>query len=99
MSKLTLEEKKLQQIRMQLFGKDRPVTNSKTVRSGNSIAVKSTPSAPMSSVSHAHASEAVFLNRDLVKVVLLSFLMIGSQLVLYYLSSQGIINLNVFHLF
>ncbi len=98
MSKLTLEEKRLQQIRMQLFGKERPNPKAKVVVSSTATDKKA-PSKATSSVSHAHASEAVFLNQDLIKVLILSFLMIGSQLVLYYLSSQGIINLNVFHLF
>lgn len=98
MSKLTLEEKRLQQIRMQLFGKERPNPKAKVVISGQTSDKIST-SKISSSVSHAHASEAVFLNQDLVKVLVISFLMIGSQLVLYYLSSQGIINLNVFHVF
>lgn len=97
MAKLTLEEKRLQNLRMQLFGKERPaatksVKQSSTENSSPKIEVKSY-SAPV------HTVEAAFLKQDLIKVAALSGAAIGIQFLLYFLSLRGIIHLTVFHIF
>ncbi len=97
MGKLTLEEKRLQQIRQQLFGKERP---SAKVTKQSAINTKEvTTPAYTSSATPANLGEARYLRQDISKVLVLSLLAVGSQLGFYYLSTQGIISLNMFHLF
>ncbi len=97
MSKLTLEEKRLQQIRQQLFGKERPSTKaSKSVVLDTKVT--STPNY-FTSVAANNLGEARYLKQDISKVIILSILAVAGQFILHYLSTQGIINLNVLHLF
>ena len=99
MSKLTLEEKRLQQLRMQLFGKERKITKVIKPSSGpaSKMPLESKPTTSLLQGNQTH--EAKFLKQDISKVMILSLLAVGSQIVLYYLSTQGIIRLDVFHLF
>lgn len=99
MAKLTLEEKKLEKIRLQLFGKEQTVSAKKASPfvKQNATINESTPI--KSHASSAHSVESGFMKKDLMKVAVLSLVAIGGQFLLYYLSLQGIINLNVFHIF
>jgi hypothetical protein len=99
MAKLTLEEKRLEKIRMQLFGKERPSSEKKTATfiKKTSEIVDAPP--VKNYISSTHSIDSRFMQRDLMKVAVLSFVAIGGQFLLYYLSLQGIINLNMFHLF
>lgn len=102
MSKLTLEEKRLQQIRMQLFGKDRQTNvSSKKVTSANVTEIETVRNSVKSHTSQGANSigEARFVKQDISKVIILSLIAVGGQFLLYYLSLQGIINLNALHLF
>ena len=99
MAKLTLEEKRLEKIRMQLFGKEQNTSAKKA-----SVFVKknsdTNQSAPLKThVSSTHFVESGFMKKDLMKVAVLSLIAIGGQFLLYYLSLQGIINLTVLHIF
>jgi hypothetical protein len=102
MAKPTLEEKRLQQIRMQLFGKESPssINNNNSSKSPTkNESTKNTPPMSSSIQSSHNLGEARFLKQDITKVIILSSLAVGGQFLLHYLSLQGIVNLNVFHLF
>jgi hypothetical protein len=102
MAKLTLEEKRLQQIRMQLFGKETKTSKNGAHPSRVQTVVDTQDKSPIVSSSSSNSSnlgEARFLKQDISKVIILSGIAIGGQFLLHYLSLQGIVNLNVFHLF
>lgn len=102
MAKPTLDEKRLQQIRMQLFGKDRQVQAKEKTPSRkhtNIEAVSNTPTIPSAVHNSNNLGEARFLKQDITKVIVLSSIALGGQFLLYFLSLQGVINLNMFHLF
>lgn len=102
MSKLTLEEKRLQQLRMQLFGKERQAPKTGQTSSQEQTNIKKATTTPVVSSIFQNSSnlgEARFLKQDITKVFVLSSIAVGGQFLLYYLSLQGIVNLNVFHVF
>jgi hypothetical protein len=102
MAKLTLEEKRLQQIRMQLFGKERQIQTKGKASSYKQInigEVSKTPTTSPSTINPNNLGEARFLKQDITKVIVLSSIALGGQFLLYFLSLQGVINLNMFHLF
>ena len=100
MAKLTLEEKKLEKIRLQLFGKQQNNQSKiKTVHLEKNISAEEITSTIKNSTPSIHILEGTFLKRDLVKVLILSTAAIGTQFLLYYLSLKGIIHLSMFHIF
>lgn len=99
MVKLTLEEKKLRQLRQQLFGKERTDPPKKSVTQSNPTLIQNKPTSSRSTPSDIHSIEETFMQKDLLKVLILSLFAIGGQFFLFYLSQQGIINLNIFHIF
>ncbi len=102
MAKLTLEEKRLQQIRMQLFGKETQTSKKGAPTSKVQTVATTQDNSPIissNSFNSSNLGEARFLKQDISKVIILSSIAIGGQVLLHYLSIQGIVNLNVFHLF
>ncbi len=99
MAKLTLEEKRLQQIRMQLFGKERQIQIKGKTSNYKQTSIEEVSKTPTITQSTNNLGEARFLKQDITKVIVLSSIAVSAQFLLYYLSLQGVINLNMFHLF
>ncbi len=95
MAKLTLEEKKMEKIRMQLFGKEQ--TPKKNLQ--HNLKVPDDKKTNSVSTTSMHTAESIFFRQDLVKVFLFSMILIGGQFLLYFLSIKKIIQLDIFHIF
>lgn len=99
MPKLTLEEKRLEQLRRQLSGKESPHRPKESVKSGPSDNLYQldqrniTPSLNYSP--NVSGSDTLYLRKDLLKVLLLSGLAIAVELFLYFGSKNHFLNLSI----
>lgn len=84
-------EKKLKILRQQMYGKDS--TRSSVFSLQPSDKTKKADSKRLMTESY-FASDTTYLYKDLSKIGLLSFLAIGSQLVLFFLIKNHVLNLN-----
>lgn len=96
MASVTLEEKRLKQLKQQLFGKEQPLASqapkSKLQITTNLQTTKD------SQISKYPASQTALLDpisikRDLIKIVTFSFIALCFQLSLFFAAKQGLINL------
>ncbi|MBI3485976.1 hypothetical protein HY025_03450 [Candidatus Daviesbacteria bacterium] len=89
MSKLSLQEKRLQTLRRQLY--------SKPIVKENKIYETVKDSTPIIQISTQplNIAEISYLRVDLLKVLILSTLAIGTQLLLYFASRNHLINLYI----
>ena len=92
MPKHTLEEKRLQTLRQQLYGKEEPKqTSLKSApkKISYTSAARLNPTATVTS-----AFTTPYLKQDLLKVTVLTLIAIGSQLLLYFLLRNQMLKLN-----
>jgi len=92
MTKLTLEQKRLQKIKQQLFGKEDRVITPK-IQSAPQI-IKDIKISPVSSGGSIISQDANYLKRDLAKIGILTSAAIMIQFLLYFLIQRNLINLN-----
>lgn len=105
MATLTLEEKRLKQLKQQLFGKEQPIAreipNAKRPASppwrgeqitNNFQITKKTQDLKQTSPQTA-LIDPISLKRDLSKIIILSFLAISIQLTLFFAIQNGLIRL------
>lgn len=85
MAGVTLEQKRLEQLKQQLFGKEQTMT------------YKVNPKAPAAHISQSSTSTALLepqsLKSDLIKIALLSIFALGIQFVLFFANKNGLISL------
>lgn len=90
MPKLTLEEKRLQTLKRQLFGKE---THEYRARQ-NPLGLTPTIKLPPFAISPVPAQpETSYLKSDLLRILILASLLLGAQLLLYLSSLRNLINL------
>lgn len=95
MPKLTIQERRIQSLRQQLQGKQISFSSSESKKndiSRDKVSF-SLPSIE-SSTSHSSIKDTVYLKNDLLKIMLLSFLAIGAQIILLVASNNNLINLS-----
>jgi hypothetical protein len=94
MPKTTLEEKRLEALRRQLSGKPHlTLSTKKPDASSSSFELKAGSSSTQSST----LADISYLRKDLLKVLLLSFLAIALELSFFSLSNHHLLNLNFLH--
>lgn len=102
MAKLTLEQKRLETLRRQLQGKDPLAHSAKTSITrthkpdSSQFQLENTKSYQVPSASYptmALAATDQFLGRDLLKILILSILAIGAELILYFSLNHGFVHL------
>lgn len=90
--KLSAEEKKLQALRTQLYGKDRPLESVKETSDNSAFSFKSQQKAVgLPTIISAH--ETSYLKKDLIKIGILATLVFAIQALLFIGISRGIINI------
>ncbi len=86
-------EKRFKQLQQQIYGKQREINSNQVVSTpprSNYSFDSSTPSIPVSKTT----SDSTYLKHDLLKIVILSTLAIGTELVIYFLNQNHYLNLN-----
>ncbi len=91
MTSVSLEEKRLKQLKQQLFGKEAPTSYQTTDRRSRSS--KNTPDNLTDTPATALISDKILLKNDLMKIATLSALALLIQFSLYFAIQQGLINL------
>lgn len=89
MAKIRVDEKRLEELKRQLYGKEKISLPQK--HNGVKISTVTLPSPKV----HVATQDLGYLKRDLTKIFILSGFAIGFQLILYFLSLKNLINLNI----
>ena len=90
--KLTAEEKKLQALRIQPYGKEKPLAHTKEASNSTTFRFHSGQTGEIPSVSST-APETSFLKQDLIKIGILATLVFIVQALLFVSMNKGLINL------
>lgn len=90
MATMTLEEKRLKQLKQQLFGKEQPLTQKVTLKELKSIASFKSSAKPSPQTA---VIDSISLKSDLMKITLLSALAILIQFSLYFAIQNGLLRL------
>ncbi len=99
MAKLTLQERRIETLRQQLKGKTLVIptreNRSQQVDYSKTFTLESSP---MRENSHETAAvSATYLRNDLLKIVTLTALAIGTQVALFFASKNNLVNLSYLH--
>lgn len=89
MAKIRVDEKRLESLRRQLYGKQNFELPKKYT--ATKVASDDTPTPKV----QVATQDLGYLKRDLTKILILSGFAIGFQLILYFLSLKNLINLNI----
>ncbi len=103
MAKLTLEERRIQTLRQQLLGKHRLVIPTQKTKDDPKTTTKSntfnlSESLDKPSTGTGTTTSATYLKNDLFKILLLSSIAIGAQILLLYAANNNLINLSNLHI-
>lgn len=89
MAKIRVDEKRLESLRRQLYGKEKISLPQKYT--ATKVALEGTATPKVQVTTH----DLGYLKNDLTKIFILSAFAIGFQLILYFLSLKNLINLNI----
>lgn len=92
MAKISIDQKRLENLRRQLYGKEKLIYKKPPVdlpALNNVLESKNQPTVVSTTLDTSH------LKKDLIKIFILSILAVGIQLTLYFLSLKNFINLNI----
>lgn len=96
MPKLSVDQKRLELLRQQLYGKEKPLAapNKPTLKNNGSVSGISNQ--PPVILKKEPLSETGYLKKDLTKILILSTLVLVIQFSLFFAVSKNLINLKFF---
>ena len=90
MASVTIEEKRLRQLKQQLFGKEQPLGKEAPAHK-----IQSAPDSPAVKQVHAQtvSIDSTLLKKDFTKIISFSILALAIQLALFFANRHGLISL------